>query len=311
VVGQTNVTLRQITYFMAVFEQGSLRKAADRLGVTQPTLTAQIGSMEKVLGVKLFERSHSGVLPTPSANELIAHARRIDEEVHGFHDVASGLSGHGGGTYRLGVTPTLGPYLLPYLLPDLHQRHETLRLYVREDTPDDLVKALKSGSYDLILSTQPIATSELDVQPLFREPLKLVLPMEHPLARKKRINRSDLYGEEVLTIDEHHLFHRQISDLCAELGASVRREYEGTSLDTVRQMVVMGMGITFLPALYVASEIRESTSVRVTDVSGVQMSRQHALAWRSRSPMRSLFRDLVEDMRAIVRKRLQQHVHLV
>jgi LysR family hydrogen peroxide-inducible transcriptional activator len=305
------VTLRQIAYFMAVFEHGSFRKAADRLGVTQPTLTAQIGSMEQTLGVMLFERSHSGVLPTPAANELISHARRIDEEVQGFSDIAAGLSGHGGGTYRLGVTPTLGPYLLPYLLPDLHKGHESLRLYVREDTPADLERALKSGSYDLILSTQPIAAAELDVQPLFREPLKLVLPVDHPLAGKKNINRSDLFGEAVLTIDEHHLFHRQISDLCEELGASVRREYEGTSLDTVRQMVVMGMGITFLPSLYVASEIRETTSLRVTDVTGVQMSRQHALAWRSRSPMRGFFRSLAEDMRTIVRKRLQQHVHLV
>ena len=310
-IGQSDVTLRQIAYFMAVFEHGSLRKAADRLGVTQPTLTAQIAAMERALEVILFERTRSGVLPTPAAHELIQNARRIDEEVQGLRDVAAGLSGHAGGTYRLGVTPTLGPYLLPHVLPGLHQAYEGLRLYVRENTPADLEQALKSGAYDLILSTQPISAAELDVQPLFREPLKLVLPMEHPLARKKRINRSDLFGEEVLTIEEHHLFHRQIADLCEDLGASVRREYEGTSLDTLRQMVVMGMGITFLPALYVASEIRDVGTLRVTDVVGVQMSRQHALAWRSRSPMRALFRDLADEMRQVVRQRLQSHVHVV
>ncbi len=306
----SNVTLRQIDYFMAVYEQGSFRKAADRLGLTQPTLTAQISALEEGIGCQLFERNYSGVLPTPAAHELIESARRVREEVQGFQDVAASLSGQGGATYRLGVTPTLGPYLLPHLLPDLHKKYEWLRLYVREGTPADLEQVLKSGGHDLILSTLPISSSELEVHTLFREPLKLVLPAEHPLARKQRINRSDLFGESVLTIDEHHLFHRQISDLCKELGATVRREYEGTSLDTVRQMVVMGMGITFLPALYVASEIPGTSTLRVTDVGGVQMSRNHALAWRTRSPMRARFKDLAEEMRTLIRKRLQKHVHL-
>jgi LysR family hydrogen peroxide-inducible transcriptional activator len=305
-----SVTLRQIDYFMAIYEHGSFRKAADRLGLTQPTLTAQISSLEEAIGFQLFERNYSGVLPTPGAHELVQSARRVREEVQGFQDVAASLSGQGGATYRLGVTPTLGPYLLPHLLPDLHRKHEWLRLYVREGTPADLEQSLKSGGHDLILSTLPISSSGLEVQTLFREPLKLVLPTEHRLARKKRINRSDLFGEEVLTIDEHHLFHRQISDLCKELGATVRREYEGTSLDTVRQMVVMGMGITFLPALYVASEIRGTSTLRVTDVGGVQMSRHHALAWRTRSPMRIRFKGLADEMRALVRRRLRRHVHL-
>ena len=228
---QANVTLRQIDFFVAIYEQGSFRKAADRLGLTQPTLTAQISTLEETIGIQLFERTYSGVLPTPAAHELVESARRIKEEVQGFQDKAGSLSGQGGATYRLGVTPTLGPYLLPHLLPDLHKEHEWLRLYVREGTPADLEQSLKSGDHDLILTTLPIASSDLEVQTLFREPLKLVLPVEHPLARKKRINRPDLFGEAVLTIDEHHLFHRQISDLCKDAGSDgaqgVRRHQPG------------------------------------------------------------------------------------
>ena len=114
----------------------------------------------------------------------------------------------------------------------------------------------------------------------------------------------DLLGEEVLTIGEHHFFHRQITDLCEQLGASVRRDYEGTSLDTLRQMVVMGMGLAFLPALYVKSEIRARDELRVTDVAGVNVFRSHALAWRPTSPGRVLFRTIADRIRAIVDKQL-------
>ena len=118
------------------------------------------------------------------------------------------------GTYRLGVTPTLGPYLLPYILNPVHDRYTELKLYVREDTPSDLETGLINGQHDLILTTLPIMSKELVVAPLFREPLKLALAKDHRLESKARINRMDLLGEPVLTISEHHLFHRQITELC-------------------------------------------------------------------------------------------------
>jgi LysR family hydrogen peroxide-inducible transcriptional activator len=220
--------------------------------------------------------------------------------VQSFVDTAHGFTGGETGTYRIGVTPTLGPYLLPQVLPEIHERFQELRLFVREGVPADLSQDLRGAKHDLILSTQPIAEVGLEISPLFREPLKLVLPLDHRLAKKEVINRTDLVGEEVLTIDEHHLYHRQVTELCQTLGATTRRDFEGTSLDTLRLMVVMGMGITFLPSLYVASEIRESDPLRVTDVFGVNMYRDHALAWRSRSPARPLFRRLAQTIRELV-----------
>ena len=295
-----NVSLRQIAYFKAIGEVGSFRGAAERLGVTQPTLTAQIATLEESLGVKLFERTRSGATPTVAARELIPVCNRIQEEVQSFVDTAHGFTGGEAGTYRIGVTPTLGPYLLPQVLPEIHERFQELRLFVREGVPAELSQDLRGAKHDLILSTQPIADVGLEISPLFREPLKLVLPLDHRLANKDVINRTDLVGEEVLTIDEHHLYHRQVTELCQTLGATTRRDFEGTSLDTLRQMVVMGMGITFLPSLYVASEIRESDPLRVTDVFGVNMYRDHALAWRSRSPARPLFRRLAQTIRELV-----------
>lgn len=235
-------------------------------------------------------------------------ASRILEEAQGFTTQASLLSGGGLGTYRLGVTPTLGPYLLPHILSPIHERYHDLKFYVREDAPGVLETGLINGQHDLILSTLPIMSTELVVAPLFREPLKLALAKDHRLASKKRINRMDLLGEPVLTITEHHLFHRQITELCERVGAVVRRDYEGTSLDTLRQMVVMGMGISFLPALYVKSEIRGKKELRVADVEGINVVRNHALVWRNTSPVRNFYRQLADMIREIIEEDLADTV---
>ncbi len=303
-----NLSLKQIQYFSAVAEYGSFRQAAFRLNITQPTLSNQVAAMEKALGIQLFERTRKGINATPEGRELLISARRVLEEAQGFTTQAALLSGGGMGTYRLGVTPTLGPYLLPHLLGPIHDRYTDLKLYVREDAPSDLETGLINGQHDLILSTQPIMSNELVVSPLFREPIKLALAKDHRLGKKARVNRMDLLGEPVLTISEHHLFHRQINELCERVGAVVRRDYEGTSLDTLRQMVVMGMGVAFLPALYVKSEIRSSSELRVADVEGINVVRNHALVWRNTSPARNFYRDLADQIREIINTDLENVV---
>ncbi len=303
------LSIKQIRYFEAIADSGSFRRAADRLGVAQPTLTVQIAALEKSLEVSLFERQRSGVILTPIGRELLPRARRIAEELRGFSEQARGISG--GSTYRMGVTRTLGPYLLPRVLPQLHQKFENLRLYVRESTPAQLGTELKSAVHDVVMTTLPLQGDELEIAPLFREPVKLAVPLEHALAQKRSVTGADLIGESVLTIDEQHLYHKQVSDLCESLGATVNHDFEGTSLDTLRQMVVMGMGISFLPGLYVASEIGDSGTPKITDVDGVSMSRDHALAWRRRSPHRVAFRQLAEAIKEVVKEDLAEEVTLI
>ncbi len=304
----SRLSLRQIRYFTTIAECGSFRQAAFRLEVTQPALSNQIAALEKLLGIRLFERTRNGTTTTVKGRELLLSAMRVLEEVDGFVSKSRTLSGAGLGTYRLGVTPTLGPYLLPHILTPIHAQYENLQLYVREEAPRDLEAGLLERRHDFILSTQPITSKELSVFLLFREPLKFALSREHRLANKPRLNRTDLFGERVLTISEHHLFHRQIADLCEDVGAEVRRDFEGTSLDTLRQMVVMGMGTAFLPALYVKSEIREENELRIADVKGVNVVRNHVLVWRNTSPDKSFFRELAMEIRKIVAQNLSDVV---
>ena len=303
-----DISLKQLQYFAAVAEYGSFRQAAFRLGITQPTLSNQIAIMEKALKIQLFERTRKGINVTPQGRELLLSARRVLEEAQGFISQSAILSGGGIGTFRLGVTPTLGPYLLPHILTPIHNKYSDLKLYVRENAPSELETGLINGQHDLILTTLPIMSSELVVAPLFREPIKLALARDHRLADRLAINREDLLGEPVLTISEHHLFHRQITELCERVGAHALRDYEGTSLDTLRQMVVMGMGVAFLPALYAKSEIRNEEELRVADVDGINVVRNHALVWRNTSPASSFYRQLSEEIKSMIETNLASDI---
>lgn len=295
------ITLKQLRYLSAIADFGSFRGAATRLGVTQPALTAQIAALESALSLQLLERSRGGASLSPAGRELLGSTRRVLEEFQGLVDRAGTLLGGEVATYRTGVPPTLGPYLLPHLLPALHRQYAGLRLYVREHVPRDLEEGLRNNQHDFVITPLPVGDSQLTVVPLFREHLRLVMASDHPLAAREQILPEDLHGQEVLSIEEHHLYHRQVAQFCERLGAKVLRDFEGTSLDTLRQMVVMGMGIAFLPALYIASEIRHEDELRCTDVQGDSISRVAAMVWRDRSPSRHLFRELAERIRTILR----------
>jgi LysR family transcriptional regulator, hydrogen peroxide-inducible genes activator len=302
------ISVRQLEYFVAVAESGSFRRAAERLGISQPTLTAQIASLEQSLGGQLFERNRSGTSQSPMGRELLRDARRVIEEFQGLVDHATSLTKGPAGTYRFGVTPTMGPYLLPQILPDIHREYAALKFYVREGLPRALREGLVSGQHDLIMTPLPVGLENVTIEPLFREPLKLVLPSEHRLAKRARVSGADLVGEQVLTLEDHDQLHMQIQRLCDHLGAIVNSDYEGTSLDTLRQMVVMGMGIAFLPGLYIRSEIREGDGLKVVTLSDENVMREHALVWRPTSPARQLFRDLAGKLRALIKAKFRRDV---
>lgn len=303
-MSSTLPSARQIEYFLAIAEADGFRGAAERLEVSQPTLTNQIGALEQVLGVRLFERSRAGTHLTPEARELLPAARQALAAMQGLVHRAREVSSGPTGTYRLGVTPTLGPYLLPHVLPDLHKRYQHLRLFVREGTPRDLTPGLVDGEFDFVLGPLPIADDRLEVLPLFREPLRLVFPADHALARLATVRRRDLRGHAILVMEEPFQLHQQIHHLCTELGAHLLHNYEGSSLDALRLMCATGMGATILPALYVRSEIRRAHDLRVTDFADEALFRVLALAWRRGSPAEPLFREVAEQLRAFARKAL-------
>jgi LysR family hydrogen peroxide-inducible transcriptional activator len=303
-------SLKQIHYILSVARAGSFRGAAEELGVSQPTLTAQIARAEKVLGSTLFERSRNGALLTPAGRLFEPQARRVLEAAEELGRCVDASSVDDRATYRLGVKSTLGPYLLPPILPALRQAHADLRLFVREDHPRDLETGLANGDYDLILTSQPINNPDFVQAPLLREKILLAVPGDLPLAERESWSAGDLRGAKVLTTQPGHLFTQRVEELCHRLGAEIQRDYEGSSLDALRLMVVMGMGLAFLPALYVESEIRPDSGIVVRSLEDEAVDRRHVLAWRPASPARNFYRHLAGELRRLIDEHLGHAVEV-
>lgn len=294
----SDLSLRQLRCLCAVAEMGSFRRAAERLGITQPSLSAQIQGLETALGRTMVERSHAGALLTPEGREVERRARDILDRVGALSDAVRNRSS---GTFRLGVTPTVGPYLLPSVVARLHETDPDLKLYIREAATRALAIELAEGRHDAVVTQLPLNSPDLASEDLFRERLLLIVARDHPLASKPEIEREDLKGLEVLSIDRNFQLHDQVAALCESFGARFQRNYEGTSLDALRLMTGLGMGVTFLPALYVRSEIRVGSEVVSREISGRSIYRTIGLAYRRSSGRSPVTERLAEALRETYR----------
>lgn len=188
------------------------------------------------------------------------------------------------------------------MIPALRQRFPDLKLYVREELPASLPQSIEDGLYDLIISLLPIISASLIVEPLFREPLSLAVPAGHVLADRDKVRRTDLAGEQILALGPGHQLHDAVASLCADFGATLRSDYEGTSLDTLREMVAMGMGMTFLPGFYVRAVASKDSNIRTIDLADRNLYRNVALIWRGSSPMQASYKALADLLRTQIKE---------
>ncbi|WP_424927995.1 LysR substrate-binding domain-containing protein [Amaricoccus tamworthensis] len=295
-------SLKQLRYFVALADTGHFGRAARQLGIAQPSLSVQISNLEELLNLRLYERGRGPFRLTPAGREVRERAGEIVAQVQDLVDVSVSLQAGASGTIRLGTTPTIGPYLLPQVVGALHQAHPELKLYVRETTPRDLLAELELGEHDVILTQLPVSGHDLVVDRLYREPLALAVPVDHPLAGKQGIVDADIEGLVMLSLGPAYVLHDQISALCGEVGAGLQRDYEGTSLDALRQMVGMAMGATFLPLLYVASEVEgRDTTIAVRPFRQGRFTRSVGLVRRRSSGKNAGINHLRTILRSVVR----------
>jgi LysR family hydrogen peroxide-inducible transcriptional activator len=293
-------SIRQLEYFLAVARASGFRGAAEKLKVTQPTLTLQIAALEEQLGIQLFDRSRAGTLLSPAGREFMPLARDILEHYRLLDEFTRGNSSEDlVGTYRLGVSPTIAGWLLPRMMPVLHERYPQLKLHVMEAVPRDLEAGLDAGTFDLILTVLPMQAGNNRIRPLFTEPLQVVMPASHPLAKKNKLLGRDLHQHSILGIDAAHHLHRQISSFCERNGARLLSQYEGNSLTSLQLMLMMGMGLAILPALYVQQALAGNTRIKVYNVGDETLERTHIAAWRKHSSARHLFQKLSFEIKSI------------
>jgi len=293
-------SLQQLRYLVAVADTLHFRRAAEMCNVTQPTLSAQIRELELRLGVALVERSTSRVLLTDVGADIAERARRVLRDVEDIRETARLGQSPLSGTVRVGIVQSLGSYLFPLIAPDLHDRFPALRVYLREGLPDTLIRQLETGGLDLLFFPLPLERRGLVTVALFEEPLLAVLPRDHRLAATAEIPRASLKGETLLTLEPGHRLYEQMRDLSETFQAEISHDYEGTSLDTLRQMVAMGMGISLLPALYVRSEVEREQLVVARPISGEAPKRTIGMIWRKEAARAAEFEALAGLTRAIL-----------
>ena len=253
-------TLRQLEYIVAVAETGQVSLAAAQLNVSQPSLSAQLAEVEADLSVILFQRGRFGAKITPVGEEVVRRARQI---LHELEDLRTAARNDGvfQGRLRLGVLPSIGPYLLPGVVQRLHKEHPSFRLIVREESTRNLDEGLRSGRLDMIISTPEDHPGARKAH-LFTEKLWAATALDHPIAQKRaKVTLTDLAGHTLLTLGAGHRLTHIVAGLAASAGGYVSDEYEGTSLDAIRLMAATGTGIAILPSIYAATEARRGTDV--------------------------------------------------
>ena len=299
-VSTHDLSPRQLQYVVAVAETLGFHKAAERCHVSQPTLSAQVKQLEDVLGVQLFERDRRRVLLTAAGAVVVAHARRVLLEIDDMIAAAKQLVEPCSGTFRIGVIPTIAPYLLPDVVPAVRARYPKLQLVFREEKTDPVVADLREGRLDAGLLALEAEIGEWASGRIADDPFVVALPEGHRLARKKRVAASDLDNENVLLLDEGHCFRAQALSICNRAGAK-ESELRATSLSTLAQMVSSGSGITLLPQIAVAVENRRG-QLEVRPFTSPAPHRTIALIWRPHSPFAETFRDLAEVFRSALRR---------
>lgn len=283
-------SLQQLRYLVRVADTLSFSRAAALCHVSQPTLSMQIKELEAKLGTRLVERTRARVLMTPTGEDLARRARHILAQIEDMREIAARADPtRAEGLVQLGVEQTVGAYVLSVAMPALRAAFPQLQLHVREDRTEGLIRAVTEGAHDLALLPAPLpdasaAQSGLVQMHLLREPLHLVLPVDHPLARQDIISPEALSGEVVLSMDRDHALGAQTARLCASVNAEHRTDFAGTSLDTLRQMVATGMGISLLPALYIRSEVAREQAVVARPLREGAPVRDITLLWRDTAP---------------------------
>lgn len=299
-------TNRQLEYLVAVGETGHFGAAARRCHVSQPTLSTQIQLLEDRLQAKLIERAPGGARPTPLGEIVIDLSRSVLSTLDEIQNVAVNSSENLGGLIRLGVVPTFGPYFLPHVLPRLHAHYPDLELYIREERPFELQQSVLTGALDCALMPTPENSEGIVFREFVTERLRLGIPADHPLASRKRIAPDMLKGERMLTLGPDHQLNQSVKALCQSSGAVLNEDYEGTSLDAVRQMVSIGMGLSLFPEFYIASEFPKEDKVLLRDVVGWPLSRSIGLVWRSKSVRSAQYQQLCKECELT----LAEHKHV-
>ncbi len=285
-------TPQQLRYLVTLAETGHFSRAASACAVSQSTLSAGILALERQLDAQILDRNAAKhAVFTPLGLELVARARAALAALTAVAEAADAARAPMSGPLRLGIIPTIGPFLLPRLMPALRQGFPALKLFLREDQTERLVEQLTDGHLDILLLAEPCICADLQTFPLASDEFLAALPPGHVLAARARVSVADLATEQFLLLEDGHCLRDQVLAVCGT-GQGRAQRFAATSLHTLIQMVAGGLGVTLLPRLAVEAGLTEGTDVEMRPLEGAGGWRTLSLAWREGSPRAAEYRAL-------------------
>jgi LysR family hydrogen peroxide-inducible transcriptional activator len=287
------MTLNELRYIVAVANERSFGRAAQKCYVSQPALSVAIQKLEDELGARLFERGTTEVSVTPVGERVVEQAQKVLEEAALIREMAQVGRNQLAGPLRLGAIFTVAPYLLPDLIPVLHDLAPSMPLEIEEDLTENLEAALKSGRIDAAIVALPFAPPGVAVELLYEEPFRIVVPRGHDWAKRKSVRPDELASEHTILLNVGHCFRDQVLDACPELNRAASQVTRSNSLETVRNMVASGLGVSVLPRDAMTPKYHSKLVVTVPFSRPVP-TRRVAIAWRKRFPRPLAIRAICE-----------------
>ena len=296
------MNLRDLRYLVALADERHFGKAADRCFVSQPTLSAQVRKLEEYLGVPLVERQPKRVALTPTGEKIVKRARALLQEADAIVDLAKSDRDPLAGPLKLALIPTVGPYLLPHVAGRLRRELPRLKLMLYEYQTETLLEKLRAGEIELGILALPVVPDGLDSAELYEEPFTLAVPASHALADQERVKVDDLRGETLLLLEDGHCLRDQALEVCSRVRVSEAADYRATSLETLRQMVAAGHGVTLLPELAAETPVGTARGLRIKPFARPAPSRTIGAVWRKSSTRTPAIEAIVETVRTAMRQ---------
>ena len=293
------MNLRDLRYLVALADERHFGRAAERCFVSQPTLSAQIRKLERHLGVSLVERQPRRIALTPTGHKVVERARRLLQESDAIVELAQTGRDPLAGELRVGLIPTVGPYLLPRVAPALQRDLPKLKLLLYEYQTAPLLERLRAGDLDLgVLALPVVPMGGLDSSVLYEEPFALAVPATHRLAARRCVGVEDLRDETLLLLEDGHCLRDQALEVCSRVDVHEAQDYRATSLETLRQMVAAGHGVTLLPELAIAAPIGATRGLEIRPFDAPAPSRTIGAVWRKSTTRTPAIEAIADTVRA-------------
>jgi LysR family hydrogen peroxide-inducible transcriptional activator len=296
------MNLRDLRYLVALADERHFGKAAERCFVSQPTLSAQIRKLEEYLGVPLFERQPKRVSLTETGEKVVRRARSLLQEADAIVELAKTDRDPLSGSIKLALIPTVGPYLLPHVVGRLKRELPRLKLMLYEYQTEPLLEKLRAGEIDAGILALPVDMDGLESAVLYDEPFALAVPANHPLAERERVKIEDLRGETLLLLEDGHCLRDQALEVCSRVRVNETQDYRATSLETLRQMVAAGHGITLLPELAAETPVGTARGLRIKPFAKPAPGRTVGAVWRKSSTRGRAIEAITNAIRATIRE---------